>query len=147
MTRKISPELRETLLEELRIREHYSTSRIGQRHGVSRQTLTRLRLEVLHERLSHFDSRVISTHSNTGTDLPSASEPRENPSMLERVVELIARVVQWLENHEGRIARLEAEQMRDREMLNDARRELDALRAERLTARAAAEFGEPTVYN
>lgn len=52
MSARLSAKQRKLLLVELRAHEGYTMKAIGQRHGVSRQTLSRLRAELLLEGLS-----------------------------------------------------------------------------------------------
>ena len=60
---RLTAEKRAKVLEELRLRERYTMKAIARRSGISRQTLTRLRTEMLdsgelhvNPDLSHFDS-------------------------------------------------------------------------------------------
>lgn len=64
--KRLPDALRSQLIAELVARERYTIKAIARRHKVSRQTLARLRAEMLRERaLSHSDSIVILTQQHT----------------------------------------------------------------------------------
>lgn len=84
MTAKLSPSVREQVLADLRVREMFGLKAIGRRHGVSRQTLARLRAELLRTRtLGQVDSRVISPENLTALEIVESNRPVDNPTMIE----------------------------------------------------------------
>lgn len=118
MSAKLSRETRAAVLADLKAREGLTMKAIGRRHGVSRQTLTRLRFEALEGRLSHFDS------SQAGGNLPQTNTiDKGNTWFMEKIVTLLERLAAHLDGHDARLRRLEIEQEKDRDMLNELRRE------------------------